>query len=87
MDDVLTLDSTGRVVEVEGKTLEFKRDLSSPTKPLRTVVAFANSAGGRLVTGVNDEGSVSGVGDPLAGRITSLMRIGSRRSWCLALTW
>lgn len=75
MDDVLTLDSTGRVVEVEGKTLEFKRDLSSPTKPLRTVVAFANSAGGRLVTGVNDEGSVSGVEDPLAEeeRITSLI--------------
>lgn len=75
MDDVLTLDSTGRVVEVEGKTLEFKRDLSSPTKPLRTVVAFANSAGGRLVIGVNDEGSVSGVEDPLAEeeRITSLI--------------
>ncbi|PWF26539.1 helix-turn-helix domain-containing protein [Ancrocorticia populi] len=75
MADVLTLDSTGRVIEVEGKTLEFKRDLSSPTKPLRTVVAFANSAGGRLVIGVNDDGSVSGVEDPLAEeeRITSLI--------------
>lgn len=75
MADVLTLDSTGRLVEVEGKTLEFKRDLSSPTKPLRTVVAFANSAGGRLVIGVNDDGSVSGVEDPLAEeeRITSLI--------------
>lgn len=75
MADVLTLDSAGRVIEVEGKTLEFKRDLSSPTKPLRTVVAFANSAGGRLVIGVNDDGSVSGVEDPLAEeeRITSLI--------------
>lgn len=75
MADVLTLDSSGRLVEVEGKTLEFKRDLSSPTKPLRTVVAFANSAGGRLVIGVNDDGSVSGVEDPLAEeeRITSLI--------------
>lgn len=75
MADVLTLDSTGRLVQVEGKTLEFKRDLSSPTKPLRTVVAFANSAGGRLVIGVNDDGSVSGVEDPLAEeeRITSLI--------------
>jgi predicted HTH transcriptional regulator len=38
----------------EGKTLEFKRDLSSPKPALRTLVAFANSAGGRLVIGVED---------------------------------
>jgi predicted HTH transcriptional regulator len=75
MSDVLTLDATGRVVESEGKTLEFKRDLSSPTKPLRTIAAFANSAGGRLVIGVNDDGTVAGVADPLAEeeRITSLI--------------
>jgi hypothetical protein len=29
----------------EGKTLEFKRDLSTPTPILKTLVAFANSAG------------------------------------------
>jgi hypothetical protein len=29
----------------EGKQLEFKRDLSSPTPILKTLVAFANSAG------------------------------------------
>jgi len=28
----------------EGKTLEFKRDLSSPESALKTVVAFANLA-------------------------------------------
>lgn len=39
----------------EGKTLEFKRDLSSPAKVLRTVVAFANSSGGILLLGVEDE--------------------------------
>ena len=33
----------------EGKTLEFKRDLSSPKSLLKTLVAFANTAGGRLV--------------------------------------
>ena len=32
--------------EPEGKTLEFKRDLSSPERFLRTVVAFANTSGG-----------------------------------------
>lgn len=34
------------------KTLEFKRDLSSPDGVLRTIVAFANTAGGVLLLGV-----------------------------------
>lgn len=38
----------------EGKTLEFKRDLSSPTNILRTITAFANTAGGTLIIGVED---------------------------------
>jgi ATP-dependent DNA helicase RecG len=49
----------------EGKTLEFKRDLSSSTPLLRTLTAFANSAGGRLVVGVDDDRNVIGVDDPL----------------------
>lgn len=75
MSDLLRLDDSGRVIAPEGKTLEYKRDLSSPIKPLRTVVAFANSAGGRLVIGVGDDGTVVGVADPLAEeeRITSLI--------------
>ena len=66
MDGLLTLGPDGRVADVEGKTLEFKRDLSSPERPLRTIVVFANSAGGRLVIGVDDDGTVAGVADPLA---------------------
>jgi len=38
----------------EGKQLEFKRDLSSTRNLLKTLVAFANCAGGRLVVGVDD---------------------------------
>jgi predicted HTH transcriptional regulator len=50
----------------EGKTLEFKRDLSSPGPALRALVAFANSAGGRLVIGVEDRTrAVVGVKAPL----------------------
>lgn len=51
----------------EGKTLEFKRDLSSPEGLLRTVVAFANTAGGTVLVGVEDgTRHVRGVADPLA---------------------
>ena len=49
-----------------GKQLEFKRDLSSPRNLLKTLVAFANSAGGKLVIGVNDARHIVGVADPLA---------------------
>ena len=49
----------------EGKTLEFKRDLSSPEGVLRTIVAFANSSGGTLVVGGEDgTHHVSGLSDP-----------------------
>lgn len=53
--------------QAEGKTLEFKRDLSSSSGVLRTVVAFANTAGGALLIGVEDRTRhVRGVADPLA---------------------
>ena len=39
------------IAMTEGKTLEFKRDLSSPKNILKTLVAFANTAGGRLIIG------------------------------------
>jgi len=50
----------------EGKTLEFKRDLSSPGGVLKTIVAFANTAGGTLLIGVEDGSRhVRGVTEPL----------------------
>ncbi len=50
----------------EGKTLEFKRDLSSPDGALKTIVAFANTAGGTLLVGVEDRTRhVRGVPDAL----------------------
>jgi predicted HTH transcriptional regulator len=39
----------------EGKTLEFKRDLSTSEGALKTIVAFANTAGGALLVGVEDK--------------------------------
>jgi ATP-dependent DNA helicase RecG len=61
------MDLTELLRRPEGKTLEFKRDLSSSSGVLRTVVAFANTAGGTLLIGVEDRTRhVRGVADPLA---------------------
>ncbi len=50
----------------EGKTLEFKRDLSARQGLLKTLVAFANTAGGTLLIGVEDRTRhVRGVQAPL----------------------
>ena len=50
----------------EGKTLEFKRDLSSLGPIVKSVVAFANTSGGDLVVGVDDgTREVVGLDDPL----------------------
>ncbi len=60
----------------EGKTLEFKRDLSSPEGILKTVVAFANTVGGVVLIGVEDKTRhVLGVAEPLAveEKIASLL--------------
>ena len=48
-----------------GKQLEFRRDLSSLEPLLKTLVAFANSAGGQLIIGVSDDGEIVGVNNPL----------------------
>ena len=50
----------------EGKTLEFKRDLSSPVGLIKTIVAFANGAGGTVLVGVTDRTlAVRGLPEPL----------------------
>jgi predicted HTH transcriptional regulator len=50
----------------EGKTLEFKENCRSLDRIVRTAVAFANTAGGKIVIGVKDKTKdVVGVVDPL----------------------
>jgi len=49
----------------ENKTIEFKRDLSSPANVVRTIIAFANTAGGTLVIGIEDKSHyIIGVSEP-----------------------
>lgn len=46
----------------ESKNLEFKVEISNSF--LKTVSAFANYAGGRIVFGISDEGEIRGLSDP-----------------------
>jgi len=52
------------IASPEGKQVEFKRDLSSPKPIAKTIVAFANSAGGTLIIGVTDSKEVIGIENP-----------------------
>ena len=45
----------------EGSQLEFKRDGVRPEGLAKEIVAFANMNGGRILLGVEDDGSVSGI--------------------------
>lgn len=47
---------------LEGKNIEFKRQYTDDIK--YTVLAFANTDGGTLYIGINDDGSVEGVENP-----------------------
>lgn len=53
----------------ESPTLEFKRDIPDQVvKYLKTISAFANCAGGRIVFGVDSDLSIVGMVDPFAAR-------------------
>jgi predicted HTH transcriptional regulator len=45
----------------EGLTLEFKFKAKYPDKIIKEMVAFANTTGGQLIVGVNDDGSLAGL--------------------------
>ena len=47
--------------EGEGFQLEFKRKVSSPEKIARTLIGFANTKGGTMIFGVDDDKAVVGV--------------------------
>lgn len=45
----------------EGVIVDFKKTITSCEKIAKTMVSFANNKGGRLLIGVNDDGSIKGV--------------------------
>jgi predicted HTH transcriptional regulator len=48
----------------EGFQLEFKRKAAYPEKIVREMIAFANSAGGILLLGIGDDGTIPGLKHP-----------------------
>lgn len=49
------------ILEGEGAMLDFKNRITSQEKIAKTLVAFANNKGGKLLIGVADNGTIKGV--------------------------
>lgn len=49
------------ILEGEHVSLDFKKTISSSEKIAKTLVAFANNSGGKLLIGVTDDGKIKGV--------------------------
>ncbi len=58
MHDLLRLIAIG-----ENERVDFKKNITHPDKIARTLVSFANTRGGIILVGVQDNGTISGV-DP-----------------------
>lgn len=60
----MTLPELQRLVTSgEGPTVEFKRRVPRPARLAKEVIAFANTQGGRVLIGVDDDGTLSGLKD------------------------
>lgn len=49
------------ILQGEGVTLDFKKTITSTGKIAKSLVAFANNKGGKLLIGVADDGTIKGV--------------------------
>ena len=49
------------ILQGENQQLDFKHSITDSKKIARTLVAFANTDGGKLLVGVRDNGSIAGV--------------------------
>ncbi|MEA1884246.1 MAG: ATP-binding protein, partial [Thermotogota bacterium] len=55
----------------ESKILEFKKELPRKDHLIKTVIAFSNTSGGKLIIGVDDKGTI--VGLPTSADIIKMM--------------
>ncbi|MCC2546325.1 ATP-binding protein [Hymenobacter sp. BT175] len=51
------------IAQGEGERLEFKKKTTHPTRISRTLASLANTHGGRVLVGVDDDGRIVGVRD------------------------
>lgn len=49
------------ILQGEGTSLDFKKTITSTEKIAKSLVAFANNQGGKLLIGVADDGTIKGV--------------------------
>jgi len=63
-DDAVVRSIRKLVSAGEGQQLEFKAKANHPDKIARSLCAFANSKGGTLLLGVNDDGQMTGIRYP-----------------------
>ena len=66
----------------EGQTLEWKSPRIHPRDLATTFIAFANADGGRLLIGVEDDGTVSGM-DPVADREQAERLLRAAYEYCM----
>lgn len=60
----MTLQELTQLVALgEGANLEFKRKVPRPERIAKELIAFANTTGGRLLLGVDDDGTIAGLRD------------------------
>jgi hypothetical protein len=52
---------TNQLLEGEGLKLEYKLKVPPPNRLARLIASFANTEGGKIIIGVNDNGTVAGV--------------------------
>lgn len=71
---------TQLVRQGEGLQVEFKLRAAYPEKIVHEIVAFANTKGGTLLVGVDDNGSLTGVKYPEEESL-AIMRVFSKRTW------
>lgn len=53
------------ILRGESKTLEFKERMPSNSSIVKTIIAFSNTSGGKLIIGVSDERNIVGISDDI----------------------
>lgn len=56
--------------EKESSTLEFKKELPKNNQIVKTIIAFANQFGGRLIIGISDDGAIAGLPAEIIDELT-----------------